>query len=113
MSLLHWICSNPFRYLLIIALPNVATQITPNRRRPESADGSASSQSAMLAAITVGSPSAVWKVADPYPQLVTLATGPVVWRKPAASSEAGDTYISYITGWAFEKTTVPIVWALN
>lgn len=56
------------------------------------------SQSATLAAITVGSPSAVWKVADLIPSFVTLATGPVVWRKPAASSEAGDTYISYITG---------------
>ena len=56
------------------------------------------SQSATLAAITVGSPSAVWKVADLIPSFVTLATGPVVWRKPVASSEAGDTYISYITG---------------
>lgn len=55
------------------------------------------SQSAMLAAYG-GSPSAVWKVADLIPSFVTLATGPVVWRKPAASSEAGDTYISYITG---------------
>ena len=64
------------------------------------------SQSVTLATITVGSPSAVWKVADLIPSVVTLAIGPAVWRKPAASSEAGDTYISYITGWAFEKTTV-------
>ena len=64
------------------------------------------SQSATLAATTVGSPSAVWKVADLIPSVVTLAIGPAVWRKPAASPEAGDAYISYITGGAFEKTTV-------